>query len=451
MGCRAKALWAFETLWKRRKTFTYWRELEQSQWHSAGELRESQIKALRRLLEHAAANCPYYQEAWQALGLRPATVQSLADFRRWPLIERGLIRANRARMRARSPSFRLIKKSTGGSTGEPLHFDLDVEANDRRMAAWHRGYSWAGAPPGTRQWYLWGGALGNVTRAKRLKDRLYYSLYGRRLVNCFFLTDASVPRYLADLNRFRPRTIVAYTNPLYTFARCLEERGLKPFSPHSIIVGAERLHDFQRELIERVFQAPLFETYGSREFTLIGAECDQHRGLHLTAENLVVEVLDDNGRPTPEGQEGNVVITDLTNYGMPFIRYANGDRAIAGFEDCRCGRGLPLLRQVVGRQLDILRTADGRHIPGEFFPHLFKEFPQIRRYQVVQSDVRTIRVRLMVASGIAQTEIASIKRQITEVVGGATIVEIEMTNHIPLAPSGKLQVVISQLTTPHSH
>src|SRR2546423_8189267 len=105
----------------------------------------------------------------------------------------------------------------------------------------------------------------------------------------------------------------------------LADKKVTPHSPKSILVGAEKLHPFQRELIERVFGAPVFETYGSREFMLIGAECDRHDGLHLTAEQLLVEVLEDDGSPTPQGEEGNVVVTDLYNYGMPFIRYATGD------------------------------------------------------------------------------------------------------------------------------
>src|SRR5207253_1358560 len=172
-----------------------------------------------------------------------------------------------------------------------------------------------------------------------------------------------------------PEVIVAYTNPLYVFARALAQRRVTPFSPRAIVVGAEKLHGFQRELIEAVFQAPVFETYGSREFMLIAAECDRHAGLHVTADNLVVEVLDDDGRPTPGGEEGNVVVTDLFNYGMPFIRHVIGDRAVAGWGTCPCGRGLPLLKKVTGRRLDILRTPDGRQIPGEFFPHLLKDFP----------------------------------------------------------------------------
>jgi phenylacetate-CoA ligase len=322
---------------------------------------------------------------------------------------------------------------------------LNEDSNDRRMAAWHRGYSWAGAAPGTKQVYLWGVALGDRPWRARLKDYLYQTwLYRRRILNTFDLDDNTMSQYLRRYNRCRPDALVAYTNPLYAFARWLDENKLTPYSPRSIVVGAEKLHDFQRELIERVFQAPVFETYGCREFMLIGAECDRHEGLHLTMEHLLVEIVDDDGRPTPAGEEGQVVITDLYNYGMPFIRYVTGDRAVAGFSQCSCGRGLPLLRKVVGRQLDILTTPNGRQIPGEFFPHLIKDFAAVRRFQVIQPNPDEIVLKLVVDdtwSGAARDKLAT---TIHDEVGDALTLRIELVNDIPLTRAGKLQVVVNQ-------
>ena|SRR5579863_7241532 len=159
-------------------------------------------------------------------------------------------------------------------------------------------------------------------------------------------------------------------------------------------------------------------------------------------ENLQVEVLDDEGRPTPTGEEGNVVITDLTNYGLPFIRYANGDRAIAGSENCPCGRGLPLLKKVIGRRLDLLETADGRRIPGEFFPHLLKEYASIRRFQIVQQDAQSIQVLIVVNADWNSETQGSLKLQIREVVGESVELEIKVVDDIPLTSAGKLQVVV---------
>jgi phenylacetate-CoA ligase len=434
----------FESVIKGRRTFEYWRNLEESQWTSPDLLQTRQVESLRRLLVHAASSCPYYRDRWRSLALQPDAVRSLNEFRLWPVTDRETIRAARLAMRADVPRSRLIPKATGGSSGVPLEFDLDEESNQRHMAATYRGYGWAGAAPGTRQWHLWGGAVGPVSGLRRAKDALYSSLYRRRMADSFGMSDERVPIYLDQLNAYRPDVLVAYTNPLHHFARALEERQLVPWTPRAIVVGAEKLHGFQRALIERVFRAPVFETYGSREFMLIGAECDRHSGLHQTTENLLVEVLDDEGAPTPEGVEGNVVITDLTNYSMPFVRYANGDRAIAGCGVCECGRGLPLLMNVVGRRLDMLETADGRMIPGEAFPHVIKDYPSIRRFQVVQAAPDAIHLRVVVNDQWSQVVQEALARQVRGIVGPGVTLDLCVVDDIPLTRAGKLQVVVRQ-------
>lgn len=437
---------AFESGWHRRGTFRHLRNLEESQWWSATEHAEAQLVALRALLTHAFATCDYYREQWSKAGLNPKNLESLESLQAWPVLQREEIRENRLRMRSNQPNLRFIKKATGGSSGVPLQFDLDTSSNDRKMAAWHRGYAWAGAALGTRQFYLWGGQVGPQSSWKVWKDRIYHGLYRRKMVNSFALSEAVLDDYTRQLNRYRPEVIVAYVNPLYQFARMLEERGLKPWSPKTIVVGAEKLHSFQRELIERVFRAPVFETYGSREFMLIGGECPERKGFHLTAENLLVEVVDDDGNPTPDGEEGNLLVTDLTNYGMPFIRYANGDRAIAGWDTCACGRGLPLLRKVVGRQLDVLHTGDGRHVPGELFPHLLKDVGAIWRFQVVQESPERVVLKVVVRGEWTSSSRSQIDQEIRNVLGTSTSFSIDIVADIPLTAAGKLRVVVSHCT-----
>jgi phenylacetate-CoA ligase len=434
---------AFEGGLKGRKTFRYWAELERSQWLPRSQIEQLQFDALQRLIAHASANCPYYREEWIRLELGPRQLRSLEDFHRWPIIGRDVVRENRLQMRAQVPGMRMIAKSTGGSTGVPLHFDLDAGSLERRMAAWHRGYSWAGAAPGTRQLYLWGVPAGRQPAWRRLKDHLYHRLYRRVVLNTFELSEERMPQYLRRLNSYRPDVIVAYAHSLYTFARSLGERGLRPFSPKSIVVGAEKLYPFQRELIEKVFEAPVFETYGSREFMLMSSECDRHEGMHLTAENLLVEVLDNDGRPTPEGEQGNVVVTDLYNYGMPFVRYTNGDRAVAGRGACSCGRGLPLLREVVGRRTDIVHTPDGRHITGLYFPHLIKEFPAIKRFLVVQDRPDHVDVRLVLGPTWSDADRRLLDRGIRDVLGTQVHFDITPVDEIPPTSSGKQPVVLN--------
>ncbi len=434
----------FEGGWHRRPVFRYWRELEASQWWPHERLAALQLERLQSLLSHAEATSPWYAAEWRARGLRAGDVRSLADFSRWPILDRDTVREHRLAMRSTAPGLRFIAKATGGSSGVPLKFDLDFDSNDRRMAAWHRGYGWAGAAPGTRQWYLWGVPPASAADWKKRKVRLYDRLYRRTTESCFDLRESQTEHFARSLAATRPDAIVAYTSALYTFARMLEERGLEPWQPRAIVVGAEKLFDFQRTVIERVFRAPVFETYGSREFMLIGAECPEHRGLHLTMEHLLVEVLADDGAPTPEGEEGNVVVTDLTNRGMPFIRYLNGDRAIAGGAGCACGRGLPLLRAVTGRRLDVLTTPDGRSLPGEFFPHILKELASVRRFQVIQDEPGSVTVRLVAPEWREEDE-RWLRRELAAVAGEALALRVEQVDEIPLTAAGKLQVVVNRL------
>lgn len=439
---------AFETIVKRRRTFQHWRELDRSQWWTPAELASAQFRALQALVAHAFAHCPYYSESWERARLEPGRLGTLEDFSTWPVIDQQVVREHRARMRADVPGMRLISKATGGSTGVPLELDLDAGSHDRRVAASFRGYSWAGAGPGTKQLYLWGGAVGDLPGWKRLKNLWYERLYRRRVLNCFHFGPDRVADFLEELRRYRPDVIVAYTNPLYEFARAIEESGLRPYAPRSIVVGAEKIHGFQRDVIERAFGAPVFETYGSREFMLIAAECERHSGLHVTMEQLLVEIVDDNGAPVPAGTEGHVVITDLYNYGMPFVRYMNGDRAIAGTRPCACGRGLPVLQSIVGRRLDILTTGDGRTIPGEFFPHFLKEFPAIRRFQVVQTGPDEIHLRVVLGPSWTPADAGRVEREVRNLIGPRCAFSIDPVAEIALTGAGKHRVVVNLCRPP---
>jgi len=434
---------AYEGGLRRRPVFRYWHALEESQWWSQERLAALQLERLQALVRHAASHSPWYRAEWARLELSPDGLQHIDDFRRWPVLTRETIRAHREAMRS-DDGRTLIAKATGGSSGVPLRFDLCLDSNERRMAAWHRGYGWAGAAPGTRQWYLWGVPPEGTADWRKRKVRLYDRLYRRTTESCFALSERSVDRLLASLHRTRPDAIVAYTNAIYTFARLLEARGLVPPPPTSIVVGAEKLHGFQREVIERVFRAPVFETYGSREFMLIGGECAHHTGLHLTMEHLLVEVVDAAGTPVPDGTEGDVVITDLTNFGMPFIRYANGDRAVMATATCTCGRGLPMLSAVTGRRLDILVTPEGGQLPGEFFPHILKERPTVQRFQVIQELPDAVTVRL-VAPGWSEADTTWLRGEVAATSGSTLRLEIEQVAEIPLTGAGKLQVVVNRL------
>jgi phenylacetate-CoA ligase len=167
-------------------------------------------------------------------------------------------------------------------------------------------------------------------------------------------------------------------------------------------------------------------------------------------ENLLVEIVDEAGGPTPSGEEGDIVITDLFNVAMPFVRYAIGDRARAGFGSCPCGRGLPLMHEVAGRQMDILVTTDGRRLPGAFFPHLLKDYAAVRQFQVVQRDRDLVELKLVVDDRWEQGARESLRREVQQAVGGTTRLVIHEVDQIPLTAAGKMRVVIAHPHVPTS-
>lgn len=426
---------------KGRSTIRYWKEAEESQWKPRKELEEFQLHALRDLLSESSQAVPYHKRRWQELGLNLGALQSLKDFQVWPIMTRADMNAHGNEMLS-SRVTDILWKATGGSSGEPLRFALNLDSNDRRTAMTHRGYNWAGAGPGSKQIHLWGTALGNISWIRRKKVELHQAFQRQKLLSCFEMDDDSMLAYAKSIDRYRPDSIIAYTNPIYELAMFLEREGRKVFSPKSIVVGAEKLHDYQRETIERVFNSPVFETYGSREFMLIGAECELHQGLHLSMENLIVEILNDDLTLTASGEEGNVVITDLFNRGMPFIRYANGDRAVAGFAECSCGRGLPLLSKVAGRELDVLILPNGKRLPGEFFPHLLKDFPWVKQFQVVQESRDQIALRIVEREATEDQVRDQLRTAIQNALGGHATIQLELVAEIPLTKAGKRRVVV---------
>ncbi len=435
-----------ETAIRRRSIAKYRRFLDESQWWSRERVLAHQWQDLERLLRHAYDQVPFWRDRFDKLGLKPEAVRNYSDFQALPVTEKQHIRENRPRMIARNYEGKTWTKSTAGSTGEPLTLDYNPDSYDWRWAVARRGYSWAGHEEGMRQVSIWGlFTMGERKIYRELKEKLHHRMQGRLIVNALKLDETTMPQAVDLINGYDPVTIVGYTNPLYLFAQYLLRHGGLRVRPKGVISAAEKLFDYQRPVIEQAFGCKVFETYGSREVMLIGAECGQGSGLHLSAENLFVEVLKDDDTPAAPGESGNLVVSDLHNYGMPFIRYRLGDMAVASDTVCSCGRGLPLLQKVVGRNLDMIRMADGRKVPGEFFAHLLKEVKGIKQWQAVQNSLTHLEFKIVRDDEFTDETLASIKAGLYKMFGDALHVECVFVDRLPLTRAGKLRVMVSNL------
>lgn len=436
---------AYEGRLRGRHTLRWLSEYERDQWLSPEGIAALQWERLKKLLDHCYRDVPFYRRRWRELGITPEDIRSREDFARLPTLTKADIREHLDELTADSWRGRLLYKATGGSTGEPLRFGYTRESNDRRTAVMWRGYGWAGSRMGRRTLFVWGGAVGEPTRAHRFKEQLYNAAFARKVLNSFHMSEANMASYADAIDAYRPEMIVGYVGPLVHLAQWMLATGRRTARPEAVITGAEALHEFQRELIENAFGCPVFNTYGCREFMLVASECEQHQGLHINADHLLVELLSPRHGGDDDTQ-GEVAITDLFNYGMPFVRYVNGDVATMASHPCPCGRGLPLLSKVNGRVLDAIRTTDGRVLPGEFFPHMLKDVNGVRAFQLVQRQLDRIELSIVRGEGFDHDALAYIRRETAKVLGDSVALDCQFVDDIPLTPSGKRRVTVSELT-----
>lgn len=432
---------AYEALVKRRGTPRHLRDLERSQRFDADDVRALQLERLNRLLAHCWTEVPFLKAYWGDHGLAPGALGAIDDLERYPLIDKRIIADHHADMVAASWRGRTLSKTTGGTTGDPFRFEYTMDSYARRTAAMWRGYEWAGAGLGTRTAYLWG--TGQRTEGwGAVKDRLYHGAFNRRFFDAFALRTDTLDSVIEAMAAYRPRAVVGYVAPVALVARRMLATGRTIHGLRGVLTGAEALLAPERADIERAFGCPAFESYGSREFMLMASECERHEGLHVTAEHLVLETVDAAGRAVT-GASGRVVVTDLFNYGMPFVRYLNGDAATYSTRRCSCGRGLPLLESVDGRLLDGFTTPDGRVLVGEYFVYAMLDVPGVVQWQVVQTAPDALEFRMVCHDRMGQETTERLRRKVQATAGPAMRVDVVQVESIPTTRSGKRRLTVS--------
>ncbi len=425
----------------------YLRQLEKSQFLSAGEIRDLQVEQLRKLLAHAAKNSPFYGRRFAEAGFNPSQVTNVSDLSRLPVLTKKDIQDNLEELIATNfPRDELIVEHTGGSTGSPLEFYMDRERLFSRKAGAIRHDRWAGLDIGDKVAVLWGNPRDfsdDVSLKKRIKNRLY----DRRI---FLDTTEISPKQMAEfverLNDFRPTSYLAYANSMYLYARYIKETALADYHrPRSIITSAEVLLDDQKQVIEEVFDCPVFNRYGSREMSIIASECAQHEGMHICAETILVEMLRGD-RPCADNEPGRIVITDLLNYGMPFIRYQIEDVGAPVDAACSCGRGLPMMKISGGRTTDHLVTPEGRVVSGIALALPFvAAIAGAAQLQLVQEKRDLIIVKLVKSPAFTEKTLVQIEEKVLEFFGPKMRHEVEFLDSIPKTASGKYRLSICKM------
>jgi phenylacetate-CoA ligase len=423
---------------KGKNTHAVLRDLQKSQWLSADRIQEIQFDRLKRQLEFAYKYVPYYRGLFDQHDIQPHRIKDFSDFRRIPFLTREHLRSQFESFQANTTIRGVQKMSTGGSTGSPVTVLVDSVRNSFIDAARLRSHLWFDVDMGAREIVLWGSPIENTKQdyVRCVRDWLLNS----RLLSAFNMGEANLAHYVEIILRYRPVKMYGYASALYLLARYFQDtRRQAPGSLRVVFATAEPLFDFQRQTIENVFGAKVAVEYGARDAGLMASECPEG-GLHIPAEGMVVEI-----EPSVSEPKGEIIVTNMYSRAMPIIRYRTGDVGELTSEPCSCGRGLPLLKKVEGRQTDFLMATDGRILHALAVIYILREIAAIREFQVIQESLDRIVIRIVTEDSFSKGDESSIVRRVRKLLGEEVEVVVDKTAEIPRLLSGKFRYVTSHV------
>jgi len=417
-------------------------QMEHSQWWTRDQLLELQLQRLRALLVDVGAHVPYYRQLFASLRFEPPALSCLEELRQLPLLTKIEIRAHTKALEHENASG-LARFNTGGSSGEPLIFYISKARVSHDVAAKWRATRWWGVDIGDPEVVVWGSPIevGAQDRVRRWRDRLLRT----ELLPAFEMSEGRLDQFVQAIRRRRPRMLFGYPSALSLIAQHAAKRGvaMDDLGIRVAFVTSERLYDHQRATISRVFGCSVANGYGGRDAGFIAHECPAG-GMHITAEDIVVELLGPDGNPVAEGEAGEIVVTHLATRDFPFIRYRTGDMAIMDTATrCACGRGLPMLREIQGRTTDFVMAADGTVMHGLALIYVVRDLPGVEAFKIVQETLQRTTVQMVVNKGFDRSRQMQIVAGLRQRLGQGVDVDVQFVDRIAPEKSGKFRYVIS--------
>jgi phenylacetate-CoA ligase len=439
----ANVLFPIQEKLKRHDTVAVRRAMDESQWWPAEKLEQYRLERLRSLLTKAGQHVPYYRDYFKKLDFKPQEISSLADLQKLPFLTKAVIRAEGDRMKS-DIAQGLARFNTGGSSGEPLIFFISNERISHDVAAKWRATRWWNVDIGDPEIVVWGSPieLSTQDRMRQIRDRLMRT----ELLSAFEMSESRLDDFIAMIRTKKPAMLFGYPSSLSLIARHAEKRGIamSDLGIRVAFVTSERLYDHQRNDISRIFSCPVANGYGGRDAGFIAHECMQG-GMHITAEDIIIEIVDQDGFQQPYGSAGEVVVTHLATGDFPFIRYRTGDVAVISDKRCPCGRNLPLLEEIQGRTTDFVVAADGTIVHGLAVIYPIRDIPGIAAFKVIQHTKEQMTVQIVpgavCGSEVEATITAGIKARLGEMVN----VTVERVADIPRENSGKFRYIVSHV------
>ncbi len=438
-----RCLFPLQEMLKSHTTFEVLDAMEQLQWLDDSVIKERQDQKLKHFIEQSHINTPYYRRNIDARYFNGEGAFRLECFQTLPFLTKSIIRENIDSLKKKTAK-NLVKSKTGGSTGNPLSFFIGKNRVSHDIAARWRATHWWRVEMGDSEVVLWGSPIevGTQDRFKKIRDSLFRS----NLLPAFNMSDQNVEKYLRQIKKIKPKMLFGYPSALAYMATYAKKHRIimRNCSIEVAFVTSEVLYPWQRAIIKEVFSCGVANEYGGREFGFVARECSEEK-MHITADDIVVEIIGDDGEVLPVGGEGEIVITHLETEDFPFIRYKTGDVGILSNERCACGLGLPVLEKIVGRSNDLLHAINGARIHPNVVNYILREAAELVHFKVIQKTHDLLSVQLVAEQPLTSEVHDRIVNDFRKILGQEMTVNVDLVEYIKPEKSGKFRYVVNEV------
>ena len=393
-------------------------------------------KIVRFAMEHTA----FYAKYYSAAGFNVNDIGSKDWFENLPVVTKRELREYFEEFIVPESRQFLKVSTTGGSTGMPTKTGYDGRIPEE-VYSW-RLQSRFGVHPWDDHAYIWRDT--RTSRLAKFKNAALWWPTRHLKLNASFITDEAIADFLKKYNRLRPALLQGYVGAVTQVAQYVVDHRLQVWVPKVVWTTSAPLRPSNRALIERAFGAPVCDEYGSCECRWIASQCPECKGLHVNVEHVHIEFVDDNNKPVPQGEYGRTLLTNLEDEVFPLIRYENNDRGRWLAEPCACGRTLPCIDSVKGRESESFVLPSGKTINGEYLTTIFDAAPGIvRGFRVVQHKDASITIEYVPASSSDLGHVQQVLSAFAEKLGGEVPVDFKQMREIP-HDRGKLRFVVRE-------
>lgn len=421
--------------------------LNRSQYWSVSETISYQNDKLQNIVNHAYYNIPFYKNLFNSYNLTNKDICLISDLKKLPVIRKHDVRSSFNKLKATNyKDYKPQKRSTGGTTGEPLIYYSDINTWSAHWALKYRAWTWGGYNLGDPIGLL-GGASVIPDKKPNIKRKFWNILNNFYPLPATHLNDRIMRSYYEIIINNKIKHLRGYPSSIYTFAIFCRKNNLK-VNFQSVITTAEVLQPIYKSAIREVFDCNIIDTYGCADGGGNANTCNHDVGFHISPEASIWEVCDKHGNPTKHGEIGELTLTSLTNFAMPLLRYQPGDliRNTFNHSTCSCGRSLPRIDSIIGRTTDILRFSNGHSISGPALTLIFREF-SLKNYQIIQNDPTSVTVNLVPDSKFLPEERENMVKIMHHHFGQDVNIIVNILEHISKPLSGKHRFIINNMQT----